>query len=60
MKEDKHIIEKLVSIVDKIKDEELESNVKLLQWSKRKFHTKVLMGTQPKHGMDTIGKGKFY
>ena len=42
MNEDKPIIEKLVTIVDKIKDEDLDSNVKLLEWFERKFHTKVL------------------
>ena len=40
--ETKPIIEKLVTIMDKIKDEDLDKNVKLLEWSKRKFHTKVL------------------
>ena len=39
--EDKPIIEKLVNIVDKISDENLDYNVKLLEWSKKKFHSKV-------------------
>ena len=42
LNENKPIIEKLVTIVKKIKDEDLDSNFKLLEWSERKFHTKVL------------------
>ena len=42
MNEDKPIIEKIFTIVEKIKDEDLDSNFKLLEWSQRKFHTKVL------------------
>ena len=37
-----NIIKKLVNIVDKIKDEDLDTNVKWLEWYERKFHTKVL------------------
>ena len=29
-------------MVDKIRDEDLDSNVKLLEWSERKFQSKVL------------------
>ena len=35
----KPIIENLVHIVDEIKDENIESNVKLLKWSEKRFHT---------------------
>lgn len=42
MNEDKPIIEKLATIVEKIKDEDLDSDIKLLERSKRKFHSKVL------------------
>ena len=38
----KLILEKIVNIVDKIKDGDIETNVKLLEWYKRKFHTKVM------------------
>lgn len=38
----KPIIEQLVHIVDRIKDEDKETNVKLLEQSEKKFHTKVL------------------
>ena len=40
--EDKPIIEKLLTIVVRINDEDLDKNVKILEWSKRKFYTKVL------------------
>ena len=40
--ESKPIIEKLVTIVDRIKNEDLNSNVKLLEWLERKFHIKVI------------------
>ena len=39
---DKPIIEQLVHMVDKIKDEDIETNVKLLEWSECKFHTKFM------------------
>jgi hypothetical protein len=42
MNKDKPIIEQHVNIVDKTKHEDLDSNVKLLEWSERNFHTKVL------------------
>lgn len=40
--EAKPIIEKLFDMVDKIRDEDLDSNVKLLEWSEWKFHSKIL------------------
>ena len=40
--ENKSTIKKLVTIVDKIKDEDLDSNVKSLAWLERQFHTNVL------------------
>lgn len=36
------ILEQLVHIAKKVADDESEANDKLLQWSKRKFETKVL------------------
>ena len=42
MNKDKPIIEQHVNIVDKTKHEDLDYNVKLLEWSERNFHTKVL------------------
>ena len=39
--EEKTIIEKLVNIVDKISDADLDTNTKLLEWSEKKFQTKV-------------------
>ena len=42
LSEEKPIIEKLVNIVDRIKDEYLDYNVKLLEWSEKNIHSKVL------------------
>ena len=39
--ESKHIIEKLADIVDQVTNEDLETNAKLMEWSKRKFQGKV-------------------
>lgn len=35
----------MVHIVDKISDEDLYTNTKILEWSKIKFHTKVIERT---------------
>ena len=40
-KETNLIIEKLTNLVEKLNDIDLDSNVKLLEWSKRKFQHKV-------------------
>ena len=40
--DEKPILEKLVNIVEKISDEDLDTNTKLLEWSKIKFHSKEL------------------
>ena len=37
LEEDKPIMEQLVNIVEQINDANLDSNVKLLEWSKMKF-----------------------
>ena len=40
---DQTIVEKLVHIVDKVNTEDIEANTKLMDWSSRKYHTKVLV-----------------
>ena len=37
----KPIMEKLSNIVDQVQNEDLDTNVKLLEWSKKKFQMKV-------------------
>ena len=39
--ETKPIMEQLSNIVDQVHNEDLDTNVKLLEWSKRKLHMKV-------------------
>ena len=42
MKNDNPIIEQLVHIVDKVNTEDIEAHTKLMAWTKRKYHTKVM------------------
>ena len=39
--ETKSIMEQLSNIVDRVQNEDLDTNVKLLEWSERKFQMKV-------------------
>ena len=39
--ESKDIIDQLLDIVDQVQDPNLDTNVKLLEWSERRFHRKV-------------------
>ena len=39
--ETKPIMEKLSNIVDQVQNEDLDTNIKLLEWSKKKFQMKV-------------------
>ena len=40
-KETKPLIEKLIDIVEKVSNEDLETNVKLLEWLEKKFQNRV-------------------
>ena len=42
VQEEKSIVEQIVHIVDKVNIEDIEANTKLMEWSQKKYHTKVL------------------